>query len=781
MSVNFKEISSAIDEIGEIANKTRSLIRATESLLPQLGRIWHEQEEKAEAIAQRVAKREIITIALLGSTGTGKSSLLNALLGAPFSSPILPKSGVGVCTAAIAHVRYADIDGFRVTVEFTSKSNWQDQLTNARNEWLAKKQDSGTGKFSSDEYKPRLIGVYGSAEFERFMSAGELDELSLDDALHQAMIQESQTFAVEDTASLRTLLEQYLKTPQRGKDVQGRGHWWPIVESVLIEGRFAALEFGAELVDLPGLNDPNKAREERTESFLALAKFVMIAFNTRSKLGKDIRDVLRRPDLLDNMILAGKENALTFVGTATDAFDPDEDEEIYGDGFHTLDLQEKALVRNKFLAEQFQELLKEIAEDMISERNLDGTYAEKMRESITGSRLFLTSANNYMKLLDETLGKKNSQQNVFTNESDTQINLLLAYLRDVSINRGPVAIAEGLKVDLSNVLRTIESQLRMNQQAYEMRHQERSDQIKLVRERILALSNDLTKEVEAVRNSYKEYLQQSAVKLSTEVLDVDTSGMQRIARKIERDLIDMHWQTLRATSRHGGRYYSKTFGSIDFYKFVSQPIKNSTIGPWETFFSETVHRASNDIVDGLLGVTETAVHEMKILISSAPELSFREAGLNDMLDSVNNSVGTDVNAMTQAIEQAIRPTKVAMIKVVDTIVENLMQPAILAAQSEYGKGMKDRMVHTLSAMAATAVREVLNEVSVALSQSLNSALTVHDGIVGRSIGKLVSQTDQISEMFKEQPEVRVEIDMDILKARIAESADLVRGVEEVII
>ncbi len=42
--------------------------------------------------------------------------------------------------------------------------------------------------------------------------------------------------------------------------------FWPIVKTVRIRGPFQALRSGAKLVDLPGINDPNEAREEITKA-----------------------------------------------------------------------------------------------------------------------------------------------------------------------------------------------------------------------------------------------------------------------------------------------------------------------------------------------------------------------------------------------------------------------------------------------------------------------------------------------------------------------------------
>ena len=62
--------------------------------------------------------------------------------------------------------------------------------------------------------------------------------------------------------------------------MEDSGRLWPIVESVLIEGRFEAIKHGAEIVDLPGINDPNEAREAKTREYLSTAKFIFVAYES---------------------------------------------------------------------------------------------------------------------------------------------------------------------------------------------------------------------------------------------------------------------------------------------------------------------------------------------------------------------------------------------------------------------------------------------------------------------------------------------------------------------
>ena len=65
------------------------------------------------------------TIAVVGDTGSGKSSLLNAVLGHP---SLLPTSGMRACTAVVVEISANKDDAsYRAEVEFLSKKEWNDE------------------------------------------------------------------------------------------------------------------------------------------------------------------------------------------------------------------------------------------------------------------------------------------------------------------------------------------------------------------------------------------------------------------------------------------------------------------------------------------------------------------------------------------------------------------------------------------------------------------------------------------------------------------------------
>ena len=134
-----EEITTPTDECRETVEKSREVLDSMKKILEgnELFCSNDRRKEWLKEISGQLNDSEPkTTIGVLGNTGVGKSSLLNALLD---EASVLPTSGSRGCTAAVVELRFnadmekADPTGKQVTcyrgdVEFMTLQEWQTEL-----------------------------------------------------------------------------------------------------------------------------------------------------------------------------------------------------------------------------------------------------------------------------------------------------------------------------------------------------------------------------------------------------------------------------------------------------------------------------------------------------------------------------------------------------------------------------------------------------------------------------------------------------------------------------
>lgn len=78
-------------------------------------------KDELDALSKRCDAGRVM-IAVVGDTGAGKSSLLNALLG---EEDLLPTSSMQACTAAVVEISHAAQSQYTAVIEFLTKDEWQ--------------------------------------------------------------------------------------------------------------------------------------------------------------------------------------------------------------------------------------------------------------------------------------------------------------------------------------------------------------------------------------------------------------------------------------------------------------------------------------------------------------------------------------------------------------------------------------------------------------------------------------------------------------------------------
>jgi len=102
----------------------------------------HEHAEKLETVARNATTAPIV-VGIIGTTGSGKSSLMNAI----FGSEVFPVSGTRACTAAITEISYNTGDvAFRATIGMVSAEAWSTEIDLLRQDTETPKDPDSEGE-----------------------------------------------------------------------------------------------------------------------------------------------------------------------------------------------------------------------------------------------------------------------------------------------------------------------------------------------------------------------------------------------------------------------------------------------------------------------------------------------------------------------------------------------------------------------------------------------------------------------------------------------------------
>ncbi|KAK4698604.1 hypothetical protein P7C70_g7669, partial [Phenoliferia sp. Uapishka_3] len=303
--------------------------------------------EKPQILKSKVTSLQIL-IAVLGSTGAGKSSLVNALLDC---DSLVPTNSSRACTAVVTEISYNyQDDGFRAEVEFLTVEEWRAELVHLRRDLI----NEETGKcFTSvdgateavtawhcihalypqlhqnDEpvsQSPLLSHSYliGPITFVTLLRLYSFAQHSVDQLLQLLDLGDQKSplgttihLSAATSSDMGQQLGQYIDSKEH--DVEAV-EFWPIIKRVKLFVKADALSTGSVIVDLPGVAESNEARGKIARGYQKKAKMTwIVAPQTRAgdeKIANDLFDA----SLTRQLQMDGVFDRVTFITTKADDF-----------------------------------------------------------------------------------------------------------------------------------------------------------------------------------------------------------------------------------------------------------------------------------------------------------------------------------------------------------------------------------------------------------------------------------------------------------------------------
>jgi len=266
----------------ETARKTEAVLKKVKQLA-EIGQLSNYPSDLKKDIDELMKKcRDVeFQIAIVGIMKSGKSMLMNALIGAEIAS-------VDVNPETAALTRFRSANGYYVIVRFHSKEQWrklrQSVLANEKTRDNSKNRDSFSARLNDPKLKEKEAKLIGSSPLRK---------------------------ECKDLEELRAAVKKYTSSKYPA-------HILVSDIEVGIDQSIFNMPKEVVFVDTPGLEDPVKYRSDITEGYIKTANAVLIAV-TPGALDKprfdNITSVLKK---------AGKEKVV-IVGTQIDKDNQAED------------------------------------------------------------------------------------------------------------------------------------------------------------------------------------------------------------------------------------------------------------------------------------------------------------------------------------------------------------------------------------------------------------------------------------------------------------------------
>ncbi|KAI0043424.1 hypothetical protein FA95DRAFT_1630608 [Auriscalpium vulgare] len=336
MASNSSDVTASAEEICRLGvDAVKGIERRLKNLPWGSGLLSQVSRLKAETVSD-------IVIGLFGSTGTGKSSLVNAVV----ETKLVPTSGMAACTATVVQVSYhADLN-VEAEVSFISERDWRDEIetvVHALSEAATDKVQLSQIRESRSWLKCsefQISAAYPSLTLQNAANMSVTEIFSLNPRL-RAVLGCTKTVTAEDGVPFSQTIGNYITSyspgrAQRQSTRRDGGSIWSIVQKVKIWCNAPVLRAGVTLVDLPGVSDNNDVRNSIAKDYISQCDHVFIM----TDISRAVDDLVAAR-LVNNMISSQLEStdhkllrvvlenkfaarAITVIATKSDSIDPSE-------------------------------------------------------------------------------------------------------------------------------------------------------------------------------------------------------------------------------------------------------------------------------------------------------------------------------------------------------------------------------------------------------------------------------------------------------------------------
>ena len=658
--------------------------------------------KELDLIRSQIDRPDQVRVALVGSTGAGKSTFLNAVLG----QEVLPVGVMEPCTAFVTLVRYREVGGYEVSIQFSTNEEWQRDLQ----AFVAYLQP---GDSEGDTESKRLINA-ARKRVEAVLGQELTDGVDPNTLLKLPLPPEAQAVFKKNVEDRRTFggvkeMLDYLR-----KLIRGESTLWPLVKQVTISGPYDCLRGGLELVDLPGLNDPNEARVEVTREFLRTSPFVWVMFPMVRGLTHDIKNILHDEKLLRTLVLSGTYSALSLIGTKADDIDNNIATQLGLDE----DCEMAELVREyrtQTVAKaraQLEEMVRDLATPADRGETLD-----RMLQLAHEAEVHATSASAYIKLKGiQKLRKDYGIDSI----DETGIPAVHALLRKISAQAGA-------EFSANSALKRIEQLSSEVAFFFGAKAKGSTPEIDRIRAK---LQDELSRHhtnVTAAESRARTRLETYREQFLGKVNPLLRSSVEEVKRTCQ-GWQSIQWATLRAVVIRDGQFKSPSTGkTYDLNADLTDPLLGNLLVSWERYFTDELGKVRDDFVSEINQAGQTFIHSARLIV----ELMFqrKDESVEKQLAWFQESVALRAQTSRNRLVDAVTDRRRELSSKIPAVAKHSLLPAYATAKTESGTGMKARMLGRLMPAAITAAPPIYGTIQTDLLSGLSDLELIIVGLL----------------------------------------------------
>lgn len=679
-----------------------------------------------------------IYIGLFGSTGAGKSSLINAIIQ---QAMFLPVSGESICTSCIVQVRSGCCEQYEAKIHLLSDQEWKEELKTVT-ELLHRTEELGgeeADAWDRDEAMQEAIWklqiLYGNGaekkNYEELLRAKPKGKIPTSRII---------TLKAEEAGELSVKLDPYIRTKRR--DWHGESaetQIWPLIKHVEVTlPKSELIPEGVVLVDIPGTGDFNSKRDEMWKKTIDKCSVIWVISDIERVSGGRAHE-----DLLNESIKAcqrGFCRDIALVVTKTDKLHLPEYLRERKVGNQAIQSQREAVLeRNEMIKIQRNRILK-----------------EKLKRKLPADCKVLEASN-----LVYTVSAQEYWQQALLTEEETEIPKLREYIRKRLLDKKRRMVTKYVTEAFGLLLLT-DSFSCTDNLPNEYLHMSGlrgfvEEKIQLLEKAIdqcfAPIVQPLREGVRNARTSYRRILGACLVR---------SRGNQ-----------GFH-QTLKAVCLKNGIYASRTLARIDLNAAITQPIYDQIDPVFGGIF-----RAGTPTNSALMPHIDAFKHSLQ---EKMMEIGIRNGWKHDSYKK--SFLIQEISAILGGLEEHILRKKRKIYDSLTTSVQNDLKPCYEEAAQITGKKacerMKDIIRRGVDRQVAEGMFERAQERMQHQFQQLKNGIT--EKVKGSIATMLTLASSQGDGLYKELADVKSEYkEMEKLHRslrEVAENAVLRQGMQD---